>query len=715
MKILLLVGFSFCSILSIAQTRISGKVLDEKGQPIPGANITLKDTYDGASSSGDGAFQFVTNEKGDQILVTTFVGFKTVEQRVVLSGAPVVLEIKLSEEINELQAVTISAGSFTASDESRRTIFKPIDVATTAGATADIAGALNTLPGTQKVGESGRLFVRGGDGNETRTFIDGLVVLDAYSPTASNTPSRGRFLPFMFKGTSFSTGGYSAEYGQALSSALILTSRDKVETKRTDIGLMTVGADVAHTEVWDRASATAKVQYSNLRPYTGLISQRIDWIVAPASVEGSGAFRLNVGKDAMLKVYQNFNRSDFSLYHHDIADESNKTRFDQVNTYNYTNVSWLDALGENTVIRGGLSYTLNKNVNEIGGLFQLEQERGVHAKAVIEHSFNKQVELKTGVEHFWRDYQYDLSGSSVSENQFTENLTSAFAESDILFSNNFVLRTGLRTEYSSLHGKWGIDPRASLAYKLGREGQVSLAYGKFRQTAKNQYVRYEFGLQSERADHYIVSYQLVNNSRTFRAEAYLKEYKDLVKYSALVPGSISNSGSGYAKGFELFWRDNRSIQNVDYWVSYSFLDTERDYLNYPNRAVPTFASKHNLSVVYKHFISSLKSQAGFTWSYTSGRPYHNPNETGFNQSKTPSYQDLSFNWSYLYKPWVIMYFSCTNLLGRDNIFGYEYASQPNGDGMYTGRAIRQPASRFAFLGIFITLSKDKSVTQLPTL
>src|SRR5688572_29554478 len=158
MKILLTFGFCIGMLFSNAQTRISGKVLDEKGQPIPGANITLKDTYDGASSASDGSFQFLSDEKGEQTLVTTFVGFKTVEQKVTLTGQPLQLEIKLSEEINELQAVTITAGSFTASDESRRTIFKPIDVATTAGATADIAGALNTLPGTQKVGESGRLF-----------------------------------------------------------------------------------------------------------------------------------------------------------------------------------------------------------------------------------------------------------------------------------------------------------------------------------------------------------------------------------------------------------------------------------------------------------------------------------------------------------------------------------------------------------------------------
>jgi hypothetical protein len=714
MKILLTFGFCIGMLFSNAQTRISGKVLDEKGQPIPGANITMKDTYDGASSASDGSFQFLSDEKGEQTLVTTFVGFKTVEQKVTLTGQPLQLEIKLSEEINELQAVTITAGSFTASDESRRTIFKPIDVATTAGATADIAGALNTLPGTQKVGESGRLFVRGGDGNEARTFIDGMVVMDAYGPAAPNAPSRGRFLPFMFKGTSFSTGGYSAEYGQALSSALILTSRDREETRRTDIGLLSVGADVAHTEVWNRSSATAKVQYTNLRPYTGLISQRIDWIDAPASIEGVGVYRTNVGKDGILKFYQNFNRSNFSLSHHDIADESIKTRFEQTNTYSYSNLSWLDGLGENTSIRGGLSYSLNKNENIVDGMDILEQEKGIHAKAVIEHSFTKRVELKAGGEHFLRQYDYEIP-SVDQQNTFTENLSSVFAESDVRFSNDFVLRTGARGEYSSLQNKFSVDPRASLAYKLGRQGQLSMAYGVFRQTAHNQYVRLDNGLRSEKADHYIFSYQLVTNNRTFRAELYQKNYRDLIKYSSLDLGSINNFGKGYARGFELFWRDNRSIRNVDYWVSYSFLDTERDYRNYPAKAIPTFASKHNFSIVYKHFISALKSQVGLTYSYTSGRPYNNPNLDGFNQSKTPSYQDLSLNWSYLYKPWVIVYFSCTNLIGRDNIFGYEYATQPGGDGMYAGRAIKQPAPRFLFIGVFITLSKDKSVTQLPTL
>jgi hypothetical protein len=176
-----------------------------------------------------------------------------------------------------------------------------------------------------------------------------------------------------------------------------------------------------------------------------------------------------------------------------------------------------------------------------------------------------------------------------------------------------------------------------------------------------------------------------------------------------------NAGNGFAKGFEFFWRDSQTLKNVDYWVSYSFLDTKRDYLNFPGLAAPSFSSRHNISVVYKHFIQKLKTQIGMTYSYSSGRPYFNPNAKSFNSDRTPSYQDLSLNISFLPKNWLILHASCTNLLGRDNIFGYEFASSPSENGVYAGRAIRQAAPRFLFLGVFITISKNKSVNQLPNL
>jgi hypothetical protein len=710
--VLITLCISLNSILN-AQTIISGKVIDAKGVGIPTANVFLQDTYDGTSTNADGTFEFVSSETGSKMLLVKFIGFKEIQQQVTLDGKPLFLSIELKESINELQTVIISAGSFTASDELRKTVFKAVDIATTAGATADIAGALNTLPGTQKVGESGKLFVRGGDGNEARTFIDGLVVLDAYSPSAPNTPSRGRFLPFMFKGTSFSTGGYSAEYGQALSSALTLDSRDKSEMNRTDIGILSLGGDLTHTQAWETGSIAGKLQYTNIRPYFGLINQEVDWSKPPVSLEGSTAFRQKISGDGMIKFFGNFSHSNFSLYHHDIDNYTNKQLYDLTNNYRYLNGFYKDLLNENWMVRGGVSYTYLQNNVELEKDKVNEAEQGVHAKTVLEGSISENLEIKTGIEIIHRSYRQEFYSSAPVF--FNELIAAGFAEADVYATNKFVTRLGARIEYNDLIKSSTVDPRISLAYKTGDIGQVSLAYGQFRQSPKNEWLRINQSLKSEEAEHFILNYQHVANNKTFRIETYYKRYVDLIKFVNGNATELSNNGSGYAKGIEVFWRDNESLRNVDYWVSYSLLDTKRNYLHFPHAATPNFASKHNLSVVYKHFVRQIKSQLGFTYSLASGRPFYNPNSNNFNGDRTPRYEDLSFNWSYLPRPYIIVYFSCTNLLGRDNIFSYEYSNQLNEEGFYNGRAIRQPANRFLFIGIFITLSKNKSVNQLPTL
>jgi hypothetical protein len=706
-------------IPAFSQTRITGKVTDAAGEAIPGANVLIKDSYDGTSSGLDGTFSFVTEEQGLQTLIVTFVGYKQFVQQVELSGTIITISATLKEEINQLDGVVISAGSFTAGEEKRRTILKPVDIAMTAGATADIAGALNTLPGTQKVGESGRLFVRGGDGSEARTFIDGMVVLDAYGPAAPNTPSRGRFLPFMFKGTSFSTGGYSAEYGQALSSALVLTSKDKAEMNQTDIGILSVGADVAHTQVWDRASVSGKVQYTNIQPYFGLINQRVDWIKALESFESSAAYRQQVGKSGMFKFFGNFNQSSFSLFNHDILNPTVKQKFDLTNRYRYGNASYQQALGTWT-LRGGASYSYNQNDVRVNENPMGETETGIHTKLVAEHSVSDQFEIRIGSEIIHREYKAtrynEVSGNS-EELSFREMLSATFAEGEYYISNKVVAKAGGRFEYVSLNQSATVSPRLSLAYKPGKQGQFSFAYGSFTQSAQNQYLRFNTQLQPETAQHFIVNYQVVTDRKTFRIEAYQKEYRNLVKFNNTNPTLISNAGKGNARGIELFWRDSKTIKNVDYWLSYSFLDTKRLYLDYPIAATPTFASVHNFSAVYKHFISKWKSQLGFTYSFSSSRPYYNPNRPAsqFHEDRTPAYHDLSANIAYLPKNNLIVYLSCTNLLGRDNIFGYQYSAATNVQGQYESRAVRQAANRFLFVGVFITLSKNKSVNQLPNL
>lgn len=197
---------------TFSQTKISGKITDKEKQPLPGANVYLKDTYDGISSEKDGTFSFNTDETGEGVLVVSFVGYKTHSQSLTLDGKPKSIEIILEEESTELGTVVISAGSFEASDENKAVILRPLDILTT-GADADIYSTLETLPGTQQIGETEGLFVRGGSASEAKTIIDEMVVQNPFYSSVPDIPSRGRFSPMLFKGTIFSTGGYSAQYG----------------------------------------------------------------------------------------------------------------------------------------------------------------------------------------------------------------------------------------------------------------------------------------------------------------------------------------------------------------------------------------------------------------------------------------------------------------------------------------------------------------------
>lgn len=158
------------------------------------------------------------------------VGFEAVKKSITLEGKSIEVNIKLKELINTLNAVVVSAGMFEASDEKKAVMLKPMDIVTTAGGNADITSVMQLLPGSNRVGEREGLFVRGGSSSETKTVIDGMIVQNPYFSSTPDVPQRGRFDPFMFKGTAFSTGGYSAQYGQALSSVLLLNTQDKQGT-----------------------------------------------------------------------------------------------------------------------------------------------------------------------------------------------------------------------------------------------------------------------------------------------------------------------------------------------------------------------------------------------------------------------------------------------------------------------------------------------------
>ncbi|MDF1865874.1 MAG: TonB-dependent receptor [Saprospiraceae bacterium] len=704
-----------------SQVTIKGTITSEENESIIGANLFLKDTYDGGSTDENGNFEFVTYESGEQIFVVTYIGFETLEKIIQIGTETVEINAKIIEEANELNTVTITAGAFEASDEKKAVILTSLDIVTTAGASADITGALNTLPGTQTVGEDGRLFVRGGAAYETRTFIDGLYVQNPYGSSVPDVPARGRFSPFLFKGTMFSTGGYSAEYGQALSSALILNSQDLAAETSTGLSLMTIGLAASHTHRWENTSLSASGTYTNLAPYLAIAPQQnIQWDKPFQGTNGQVIFRHKTSETGIFKIHADATRNWFEMQYPDLSDIKNTNQLSLTNDNYYVNTSFKELLSDKWTFFAGAAYTYNKDF--IREKFQVQtEEQSLQGRATLTNYINEKITLKFGGEYLKNVFEEGYNSEDGEEflTDLNENYTSGFAETNIYFSRKFVVRVGGRLEYSDILNQWNVAPRLSLAYKASDYGNVSFAFGQFYQTPEKDQLRYNLDLNFERADHYMVNYQIMKGTKTFRIEGYYKKYKNLVKFDLSTPSFSDNSGDGHAQGIDVFYRDRGGlIKNGDFWISYSFLDTERYWREYPTAATPSFASRHNTSLVYKHWFPKLTSSMGLTYSLASPRPYNDPNTNEFNAGETPAFQDLSFNWSYLTNilgHFTVVHISANNILGFNNTFGYRFSSVPNDEGDYESFAVKPPAKRFFFIGCFISIgqkySKDNGVTS----
>lgn len=720
-KIITVFVLILLSVQSISsQTKISGKVTDQKKQTIPGANILIKGSYDGISSSVDGSYSFTANDTGEATIAVSFIGYETLEKKVRLTGKDIVFNPVLKEAFNELKVVTISAGTIEASDERRTTVLKPLDIVTTAGGLGDINGALKTLPGAQQVGESAELFVRGGTGAETKTIIDGMVVNNPFYSANPDIASRGRFSPFIFKGTVFSTGGYSAQYGQAMSSVLALETNDLPDRTSSTVAISSVGVGVGHNHLWKEKnmSAGADINYTNLTPYFNIVKQAPEYTAQPQFSGGSVNFRKKTSPSGIIKFYGYFNLSNFGFKTPSL-DSTNgyKNLFELANTNVYTNLTYKERLGEKWVLNVGASYSTN--VDKINLSFDTIRSQSdlSQGRVMVSRGIGKMSIIRAGAEYQYSFEGFNIKGTSYGyhfENRTNvyDNYSAEFVEADVFLSQKLVMRLGGRGEYSTIMNKYVTAPRASVSYKTGDYSTVSFAYGQFYQKPEHNFLLNPQIPGYNKATHYIANIQKVDDFHTLRLEIYYKKYDNLTLYNpdsaATLTRTVSNNGYGYAQGLDLFWRDKKTFNGVDYWISYTYLDTKRLYLYYPKEVTPPFAATHTATLVFKKFFVKQNLSTGFTYTYASGRPYNNPRNTPseFMSQSTIDYNSLGVNCAFLKqikKCFAVLAFAVTNVFGQDQVFGYRYSYD-----LQRSQAITPPAKRFFFVGLFLSFGTDRS-------
>ena len=660
---------------AMSQTVISGVVTDGR-EPMAGANVFIIGTIDGCLTDSLGRFEFATSKTGELSIKATFIGF---EDAVLTTTESQNLLIRMREQATTINEVVVTASTYSFGKSDNFKTMDALDVVMSGNSCGDIVAALQTLPGTQKVGENGKLYVRGGESDECQTFINGMHVLVPYSTNIENNAVRGRFSPFLFKGINFSLGGYGGEYGQALSSVLPMETTDVATGDKLGVSASLVDWNIGGTKAFASSSLSFNADYTSMGLYDALFPDRINWTRPYRKLSGEAQYKAELSSASVLKSYigydfttlgQHVDNRMLSLYEHNI----------------YANATLKSNIGRGYSLFTGIANS--SVINDIDdaqilGDHYHNLRNEIHLKAEVRKVYSSVLKMSAGVEDYLRHStkRYDNSHYCLDY-----NLLAAHTDAQLRIVPKLFLNLSARVENASYDGGWLLMPRATLSYVPNKRFQLSAMLGKYSQTADDDnIVMSGKNLSQSTANHAILSMQYEIRNTLLRIEPYYKKYHNL---PLITKGLYTADGYGTSKGVDVFFENHSLIKNLTSTLSYSFNDSERLYLDYTALRTPDYVSRHNVRMTLKYNIG--KTIIGLSESYASGRKY--PIGT------TPHYNSVDANITWLVSPKIIVYTSLNNIFGRTNIFRY------NPD----GTTVKANRDRFFYIGIFVSLKNNKA-------
>ena len=665
---------------------IQGVVTDKKGLPLAYANVYLESTMEGAMSDEGGRFSFTSRAAGTVRLICSYIGYETFRTSITLkSGEVFVINIQLKQKAVRMRSVSITASAFTTADEEGVTL-TTMDVIRTPGAAADVFWAIKSFPGLQQVEEGAGLFVRGGDVSETAVYLDGAMLKHPYKYESPTGGFFGMISPFLLKGTFFSSGGFSAQYGNALSGALSMESQDMPSMWLMGIGLGLAAESVylAVPVVENKLGFSLSGNRSNTEMMFKLNRTRKTFSRYPFSFD----FNLNA-------VYKINNQSSMKIFLFreddkvgmEIDDPDYSTHFYGNSSNRLYNFKFSSLMKKTFLFRANIAFNRFKRDISLGvmdldiedRLYQLRItgegqlfDRHIFRTGLV--FFRNQTVIEGTIPHEELDVSPDAPIHDV-KTDYTSDRAVQFFECEVMAPFGVRITPGLRGEYESITEGYQIDPRVSCIIPLTNNSNITAAWGHYRQFPEPRFYDSYVGnpnLSAMRSTHTIFGYAYQKDSHIFRLEGYYKEYKNLLLEDDNL--NYINDGRGYAKGIDAFVKS--SYGRVSGWISYSWLRARRKWMDLPVLASPYFDITHNLTIVLNVELPKNLS-VGCSFRYATGKPY-TPGPEKYHEVRVPDYQKLEINFTYRHSFFksnmTVFYLAVSNVLGRINIFDYRYSS-----------------------------------------
>jgi CarboxypepD_reg-like domain/TonB-dependent Receptor Plug Domain len=289
---------------------ISGKILDENENPLPGVSIVLLGRESGLASSDSGTFRMHVPADKAFALVFSYTGYKSLQQNFILNDKEeehIIIRMERSE--SKLDSITVTderdrkeAGLIRINPKDAINIPTPI---------GGIESLIKVYVGSNNELTS-QYSVRGGNYDENLIYVNDFEIFRPY--LVSNAQQEGLSLinPEMTRNVNFYNGGFQAKYGDKISSVLDIQYKNPVEFGGSAyIGLLEQGLELEGT------SKNKKFSYiigARNRSFTNLLSsQETKGNYIPSSADAQGLFTYQLNNKNSLELFAVYSQTSFNL------------------------------------------------------------------------------------------------------------------------------------------------------------------------------------------------------------------------------------------------------------------------------------------------------------------------------------------------------------------------------------------------------------------
>ncbi|MCS3631492.1 hypothetical protein GGP55_002098 [Salinibacter ruber] len=710
---------------------VEGQVRDAQGAPVPYANVQIDGAAVGTAAGANGRFRFETTRTGSVVLRASAVGYTPVERSLRLrAGDTSTVRLALRAESIELGEAVVTGETFSTGSPSEATLGST-EAVTTPGAAGDLFRALQSFPGVAAPGDGAGLFVRGGDVTETKTLLDQATV---YHPYRYESPAGGSFgavRPFLVGGTTFATGGFSAQYGNALSGVLAMESKDRPEesSRYVNLGLAAASVSLDQPLVGDELG----LRLSGNRSFTGVLfrvnGQRGDYATVPQGMDGTLGLTWDYGPTGQLKLLAFARRNRIGVE----TTEGTYTGVYRSRTTNQLyNLQWT-AQAKGWTVESSASWNAYTSQKTLGALDLSPADRAAKLRVDATRGGGDWT-VRTGGTVVRRHYRFDgtvpTQPDVVAPDAPTRSVDESvratraggYVEVESSLLSSVVARAGLRTDVHSRAGRPVVDPRVGLAWSFAPNTQLRAAWGLYHQFPELSTYGEHVGkntLGAQRAQHVVLGLRHEREHLLLRAEAYHKPYRDLVVRTG--SSRYANDGTGVARGIDLFAKYGSFLgTRVNGWASYSLLRSHRTQprdrgtdVKLDDGPAP-YDLTHQITAVGKVRVID-QFRVGGTYSYVTGRPFTPvvgterlgsgallPVDGPVGSERLPAYHRLdlqvSYFWPFNRQQNVVVYAALNNVLDRANAVDVTYSPDYS-----TRRYRRTDFRRSVYFGLTLTL------------